>query len=209
MLADLPEEQSLHHQFSKKFQKKMNALIRYQKYTPTVKTRHQIYRMAAAVLVVVLLLNVLLIISVEAYRNKVFSFLTESWEKLTSFVVRSDTITGSGTIIPMEPDFLPEGYEELERYTTDYEHTVIWVNPQGQEIVFSQTLLSQSESIFDTEDANVREIDIVGKHIYILDEHTACQVHWLSDDCEFLLIGILSEDEIIEIIESISSASTD
>lgn len=209
MLADLPDEQSLHHPFSKKFQKKMNALIRQQKYTPAVKTLHQICRGAAAVLVVVLLLNVLLIIGVEAYRNKVFSFLTESWEKLTSFVVQSDTITGSDIIIPMEPAFLPEGYEEIERYTTDYEHTVIWVNPQGQEIVFSQILLSQSESIFDTEDANIKELDVSGNHVYILSKHNACQVHWLSGDCEFLLIGILSEDEIIEIIESISSASTD
>ncbi|MEF9921454.1 MAG: hypothetical protein RR769_00950 [Anaerovoracaceae bacterium] len=103
MLSNIPPEDELHHKFSRRFNRKMAALLKYERRTPTMRVFVRQMKTAAAVFVIVLSMAFGTVMSVEAYRIRFFEFVTTVWEELTSIVIGSEDNADHDTLTPISP----------------------------------------------------------------------------------------------------------
>lgn len=203
MLEKIPPENELSHKFSRGFNRKMKALLKYERRTPA--TRQFVHRMkiAATIFLVILSLTFGTIMSVKAYRIRFFKFITQVYEELTSIVVHSDENADYDTLVLVSPTYIPDGYSILEQTSSEYKYSIIYCNVDGAEIYYLQKLSSQSEFIFDTETVEPKEIAIGTHKGYVIINKGVTQIYWYDDFNVYSLIGSLDESEIIKMAESI------
>lgn len=203
MLERIPLESELSHQFSKRFNRKMKALLKYERQTPAMQRFAHKMKTAAAVLLIALSIVFGTVMSVEAYRIRFFEFVTEVWEELTSIVIHSNNNADHDTLMPIIPSYVPAGYSIIEQMSDKYENTIIYSNENGFEIYYSQRMLSQSEFILDSEDAKTKKIMIGSQETYLIVNKGTTQLYWYDDFSVFSLIGNLDETELIKMATSI------
>ena len=202
MMDAIPAEAALEHTFSNRFCRKMKALLKYERRGPFGRFAAAFGRVAAAVLLVAVLLNTILVGSVKAYREKFFEIVQTVTEKFTSFFVEAEDAPAN-EFVPIEPPYIPEGFEELERFSDESHHTVVFINDDGQEIYYSQMRTGSGVLYFDTEDASMETLQIMDQEIYAVTENNTIQVYWAEDASEFLIISNCDRDVIFDIVESL------
>lgn len=146
MLENIPPEDELNHKFSRGFKRKIKALLKYERRTPSMRRFAHRMKIAASIFLVILSLTFGIIMSVEAYRIRFFKFITQVYEELTSIVIRSDENAGPDTLVLASPTYIPDGYSILEQTSSEYKYSIIYCNVDGAEIYYLQKLSSQSES---------------------------------------------------------------
>lgn len=151
LLAELPEEP---HEFSRRFQRKMKRLLREQGRSDFGKGLSRFGRAAAAVLAAVLLVNLVLIGTVEAYREEVWKLTLRVTERFTEFRVTGGSTAPALEFVPIEPPYIPEGYEEIDVLRNDGVNEIIYSNGTGI-IHFSQSGFSEGSILLNTEDADI------------------------------------------------------
>ena len=125
IINSLPKEEELSHDFSKKFQKKMNKLIRKEKRTPFMQSFISYGKRAAVVFLIVISISFVTTMSVEAYRVRFFQVITEVWEEFTSIIFKSEENTNDKILVPIIPEYVPEGFSILEEDVNDYVNIII------------------------------------------------------------------------------------
>ena len=120
MLDKLPAEGDMHHAFSRRFNRRMKALLKYERRSPRTRVFYRHLKTAAAMLLVVLTLSFGTVMSVEAYRVRFFNIVMEVWEELTSIVVSSDENADLDKLIPISPTYIPDGYKVAESNSNQY-----------------------------------------------------------------------------------------
>ena len=203
VIDSMPAEDELDHTFSNRFLRKMQALLKYQHRGSFGRFATQLGRVVAAVLVVVLLLNTVLVVSVEAYREKFFEIIQTVTEKFTSFFVDVDGDAPVTEFISIEPPYIPDGFEMIDQFRDENRHTVIYLNDGGQEIYYCQMMAGIGVLYFDTEDASVETLQIMGQEIYVITEDNMIQVYWAENSFEFLIISNFDHDGVLAVAESI------
>lgn len=198
--SKLKSEDEIEWDFSEKFEKSMNKLIKKNNHIK-LSTRRNIRKgLLAAIIAIIAAFAGLM--SVSATRTPFIEFI-KSFDKrngmmeiqLDPYATPSvDTIETEYTL-----SYIPEGYmldiyqkEELSVF-------VIWKNDKHEEIVFSQTILDSNWSI-DTEHG-YQEIVMNGYEAYLTDSNLV----W-RNDCYWFNLSVpktLSEN-IIEFAENIS-----
>lgn len=205
LLSKIPEENELSHKFSNRFNKKMRNLLRYERRTPTMRRFTHRMKVAAAMFLVTLTLTFGTVMSVEAYRIRFFVFVTQVWEESTSIVIHSDDNADHDALVLVSPTYIPKGYSVLEQTNSEYKNSIIYCDESGAEIYYLQKLSSQSEFIFDTEDAQPKEINIGAYVGYVISNKGVTQLFWYDNFNIYTLIGSLDENEIIKMAESIQN----
>ena len=81
MIDSLPKEEALSHNFSKRFQKKMNKLIREERRSPFIKTFVNYSRKVAIIFLIFISIAFATTMSVEAYRVRFFEVVIEVWDQ--------------------------------------------------------------------------------------------------------------------------------
>ena len=203
LLSKIPDENELSHVFSNRFNRKMKALLKYERQTPTMSTFTHRLKIAAAICLITLTLTFGSVMRVEAYRIRLFEFVTQVWETLTSIVTHSDGFSESDQLLALSPSYVPEGYTLLEETKTRYEYTIIYVDPYGTEIYYSQTLLTQGEVILDTENAEMQSVLIGTQEVFLIANKGLTQLYWHDDLNAFSLIGKIYELVLIKMAESV------
>lgn len=203
MLSRIPAEKELSHKFSRRFKKKMKALLKYERRSPAMRRFAHWLKIAAAILLAVLSLSFGFIMCVEAYRTRLFEILVRVEEELTSLFIYSEEITGDETLILKYPAYIPKGYSVIEQTDTMYTNLVIYGNESGNEICYLQKMIGQGEFIFDTENAETRDITIGTAKGFIILNKGIVQIFWYDDFNTYSLIGNLDENEMIKMAESI------
>lgn len=203
MLDRIPLENELSHRFSHHFNRKMKALLKYERRTPIMRRLIYQIKTAAAIFLVILLVAFGTVMSVEAYRVRLFEFVTQVWEELTSIMIHSSENADYDILIPISPSYIPEGYNILEQTSDKYENTVIYYNENGFEIYYSQRMATQSEIILDSEDIEPKKIMIGLQEGYIIVNKGIVQLYWHNEFGVFSLIGNLDESELIKMAEHI------
>lgn len=203
MLEKIPLENELSHRFSRGFNRKMKALLKYERRTPSTRKFVQRMKIAATIFLVILSLTFGTIMSVEACRIRFFEFITHVYEELTSIVIHSDENAGHDTLVLVYPTYIPDGYSILEQTSSEYKNSIIYYNGDGAEIYYLQKLSSQSEFIFDSETVEPKEIAIGTHKGYIIINKGITQIYWCDNFNVYSLIGSLDESEIIKMAESI------
>ena len=203
MLDDLPKEEDLSHKFSKNFKKKMNKLIKEEKQTPFTKSFISYSKRVAAILIIALSVSFLATMSVEAYRVKFFEVITKVWEEFTS--VRFETQDGRVDRIlePVNPGYIPEGFTILEQETDDYWNRIIYSNENDEEISYDQMIISNSETLFDTEGVKVKTMKIKKQEINFFTNKGVSQIYWNDDSNVYMLISTIDQEELIKVAKSV------
>lgn len=199
----IPKEDELNHTFSKKFQRKMKALVDYERRGTFGRAAVRFGRAAAAVLLIVFLLNTVLVVSVDAYREKFFEMIQTVTEKYTAFTVDVDDDAPVTELIPIQPPYIPEGFELVEQFNDAINYDLVYQDLEGREIYYSQSVVTTSAVHIDTEDAAVQQILIGDCMVYVVVEDGTTQLHWFDGDYRFLVIGNADYESILAVAEGI------
>ena len=202
-LSELPTENQLAHVFSNRFNRKMKALIKYEKRTPFMNAFIHRFKIAVVTLFIFISLALGTIVSVESYRIKFFEFITEVWTEFTSIHINVDDIASIGTLAPVEPTYIPDGYSILETLDNEYGQTIIYADVNGIEINYNQHVITQSVYLFDTENA-VTETKIIGEQtVNIISNKNTFQIYWFDETHFYIIVGIIDKNELLKMAESI------
>lgn len=199
----IPKEDELNHTFSKKFQRKMKALVDYERRGTFGRAAVRFGRAAAAVLLIVFLLNTVLVVGVAAYREKFFEMIQTVTEKYTAFTVDVDDDAPVTELIPIQPPYIPEGFELVEQFNDAINYDLVYQDLEGREIYYSQSVVTTSAVHIDTEDAAVQQILIGDCMVYVVVEDGTTQLHWFDGDYRFLVIGNADYESILAVAEGI------
>ena len=201
-LESLPKENELDHIFSGRFLRKMKALLKYERRGSFGRFTTQLGRVVAAVLVLVIMLNTVLVVSVEAYREKFFEIIQTVTERFTSFFVEVDDDAPVTEFVPIEPPYIPEGFEEIERFADEFVIEIVYSNGD-QDICYSQIKAGVGVMYIDTEDAGTEQVQIGAQEVFAITEDNMITVYWVCDGSEFLIISNAAHDQIFAVAEGI------
>jgi len=144
--AEIADEEIV---LSKKFERRMKRLM-WKEEHKWVAGFGKFMARVAVVLLCVLGVSLAVTMSVDAYRSKFFQTVQEIWED--SVVHTYDVGEEGQEFVPHEPSYIPEGYEEVRRITTDRTINIEYHNKGGHYIQWDQTEAKQGAwSALDTE----------------------------------------------------------
>lgn len=200
--SNLKSEDEIEWDFSEKFEKSMNQLIKKNNYIK-LSTRRKIRKgLLAAILAIIVAFTGLM--SVSATRTPFVEFMKKVLPQFNE-VTLSDEATPPVERIETEYTLtnLPEGYEIKEYQKDDLGIFSVWKNKNGDEIVFSQNLIDTNFT-FDNEH-NYQETNINGYEAYLNTYEFESSLKWSDGYYWFVIkVPISLNNELINIAENIS-----
>ncbi|HDJ1466784.1 TPA: DUF4367 domain-containing protein [Clostridioides difficile] len=112
--------------------------------------------------------------SVDALRNQFIKIVIEIYEDLTEFIFSKDIQTDKDLdFILKEPNYIPNGFKEVERESSKESIFIGYENASGDEIRYRSNQINSSSVIIDTENAEVSDITInKNKAKYVVKDDT-------------------------------------
>lgn len=149
MLRAIESEVDYNYIFSENYERKMKKVIR-QEARMWVGDFMRFARKAAVVVICILAALFALTMSVEAYRTKFFQTVKEIWEDSVIYTYFMEV--GEESFQQKEPTYVPEGYEEIERFVTDDLFTIVYENESEEQIIWDQMLVTDGQyNTWDTQ----------------------------------------------------------
>lgn len=205
-MARIPPENELHHRFSRRFCRKMRALLRYERRSPKMRRLVHRCKVAAAVFAGAVFVTFGALMSVEAARTKIIEALTKVFEEFTSVRISADGGITDQELRPVAPAYVPEGYQVKDEESDDISHRIHYENEAGMVLDYTQDLLAANGYILDTEDAYTEKFMIGSQEVQVImkENRNTYRIYWY-DDFYFYWIGgeIELKDEILKMAESI------
>lgn len=199
--ADLPREDEIEWDFSKKFETSMEKLIRQNNHMQ-LSTRRTVSKSLLAAIVAILVLFAGLM-SVTATREPIIEFVKKILPQYNDISLSKDSVPPVNTI---ETEYtladLPEGFM-LDTYQKDEFHVfTIWKNDAGEQLVFAQDLLDSTFTI-DNE-GNYQELQINGYEAYLNVYAQGSILIWTDGVYWFTINSSVSDrEEILAMAENI------
>lgn len=208
-LNTLPSDNQIpEHKFSRRFERKIKKIIREQRRSPAMRRALQIARQTAAAILITATIGFSCLMTVEAYRAKFIEVITEVFYDLTHYRFfsswQSDTELGE-----IEFGYLPKGMDEIRREVIPdpKSQTIYFENSSGQQLKFSQQLVTNSTSldiILDTEDGTTTTISFGDYDASLIVKDDVSILMWENGSYLMLLSGDFPSDEIIKIASEIT-----
>jgi len=204
LMSEIPPEEELDHQFSRRFCRKMKALIKYERRTPRERAVYRGMKLAFATLAVVLLVVFGSAMSVQAYRYRFVEFIVEVLEDLTSYSVQEKAPTGE-TADLVEPGYVPKGYIEINRVENNKGCSVLYEDKCGERIAYKQDCLSLSVYFWDTETSVVNTTYLGQQKVNIIEENDMRVIYWADEAYAYCITGTkpIELDELLKMAYSI------
>ena len=204
-LADAhPLERTDLHQFSPGFEQKMQLLFAREEKSRRLSTfKKRAVQIAAAILIFILLSG-LTILSVEAWRVRVLNYIIDINEKYTGFLIDDGSIDQSQfpeTPGMHLPSYIPDGYT-LEKIETSGSFYVVTYENEGGDLIQLKRLPSGSSVGIDSEDAYHEQLLVNDELAYYYFKNDYSTLLFGYKENKFLLLGLISMDEIIRMAES-------
>ncbi len=204
-LADAhPLERAGVHQFSAGFERKMQLLFAREEKSKRLATFKKRALQVAAAILIFILLSGLTILSVEAWRVRVLNFIIETNERYTSFLIDDGSIDHSQfpeTPGMHLPSYIPDGYT-LEKIETSGSFYVVTYENEGGDLIQLKRLPSGSSVGIDSEDAYHEQLLVNDELAYYYFKNDYSTLLFGYKENKFLLLGLISMDEIIRMAES-------
>lgn len=207
---DIPDEAwTYSYEFSPKFEKKMQKLIRREQrfYFPLVKT--PVRRLVTIAVTVIVALSVLTM-SVGALRSAFFQFLTEVFS--THTVVKSSEADGSPTDFRdvYEPAEIPDQFELIQKNDSSVNIPYLFLvyKKNDQYIIFRQWLKSRYDIAINTEQDKAEPIEINGFEGFMLNTGGNCVITWDNGDYILEIIADIGDDALISVAESVQKVES-
>ena len=200
----IPPEEELNHVFSRRFERKMKALLKYERRTPWERKFYRGMKIAFAALAVILVLVLSSAMSVKASRLSIIEFFVEVFEELTSYSAKDEKQTGE-IAHPVEPKYVPEGYRLTQRTDDNMGYFVIYENKSGDRISYSQLTIGGMVYLWDTEQSGATETVIGDYTVGIIEEEAMYMLYWNDDEYTYRIIGPrqIEPDELLKMARSV------
>lgn len=107
----------------------------------------------------------------------------------------------------MYPEYIPEGYLLINDLSGELWTKCIYIDSNGNSILYIQSLIDDSVNYeYDNENVEIRKYTIKGNEglLIINRNENTISITWDDNNFAFSISGVLSEDEIIMMAESIS-----
>lgn len=198
--AEIADEEIV---LSKKFERRMKRLM-WKEEHKWVAGFGKFMAKVAVVLLCVLGVSLAVTMSVDAYRSKFFQTVQEIWED--SVVHTYDVGEEGQEFVPHEPSYIPEGYEEVERYEVPDSLHVTYQNLEGDCIYWDQYLaiVGRLNIInFEYQSVETKKIDRGVMYIYYFEDGSKGVVFETEQYIYMLVAESLNDDCTFEMIESI------
>lgn len=204
-LSALPE-QAPEHEFSPKFRRKVEKLLRRQRRSPAVNAALRYGRRAAAFALVFLTLSFSCLMTVNAaFRERVIQAVVQVFQDFTEFVYTSDS-SAVGKPGNLVFTYLPEGMEVQVREQDELGFYVYMEDLEGEFIELDQSLVENENSmtlLLDTENAVVTDFVIRGVSALGIEKGLDHTIHWTEGSFVYTLSGTVSMEELKLIAEGI------
>ena len=208
-LSALPEP-APEHEFSQKFRRKVEKLLRRQRRSPAVNAALRYGRRAAAFALVFLTLSFSCLMTVDAaFRERVIHAVVQVFPDFTEFVYTSDssTVEEPGNLVFT---YLPEGMEEQAREQDELGFYVYMENLEGEFIELDQSLVENGTEMLlglDTENAKVTYFEVHGVDAVGIEKGLDHTIHWTEGNFVYTLSGTIPMEEVKLIAEGIQTAA--
>lgn len=204
LMAEIPPEEELDHKFSWRFRRKMNALLKYERRTPGERKFYFGMKIAFAALAVILIVAFSSVMSVKAYRFRIIDFFVEVFEDLTSYSAQEEKPTGE-IADPVEPKYVPDGFEVMRRIENNQGYSVWYVNGEGDIIDYRQSTKSAFERLWDTETSVTSETYINKQKVRIIEEIDMYIGYWSDDEYAYRITGpkSIGVEELLKIVSDV------
>ena len=208
-LSALPE-QAPEHEFSPKFRRKVEKLLRRQRRSPAVNSALRYGRRAAAFALVFLTLSFSCLMTVDAaFRERVIHAVVQVFPDFTEFVYTSDssTVEEPGNLVFT---YLPEGMEEQAREQDELGFYVYMENLEGEFIELDQSLVENGTEMLlglDTENAKVTYFEVHGVDAVGIEKGLDHTIHWTEGNFVYTLSGTIPMEEVKLIAEGIQTVA--
>lgn len=199
---DIPCDDSLiQHEFSPEFEQKMEKLIRQEHsffwhFINTTSKR-------IAVFAVVFIMLFTTACSVDSIREPLVRFLIEVYETFTEYSFegeKSELITKE-----YQMTTIPKGFTQTGYFKEDVVIITTYENPNGDMIRFSQSVTADTNLFIDSENSEIKIIDVSGREVHLYIQDGLMSAIWLEDTylLKVFCYGNFSEQNVIDIIETI------
>ena len=208
-LSALPEP-APEHEFSQKFRRKVEKLLRRQRRSPAVNAALRYGRRAAAFALVFLTLSFSCLMTVNAaFRERVIHAVVQVFPDFTEFVYTSDssTVEEPGNLVFT---YLPEGMEEQAREQDELGFYVYMENLEGEFIELDQSLVENGTEMLlglDTENAKVTYFEVHGVEAMGIEKGLDHTIHWTEGSFVYTLSGTIPLEELKLIAEGIQTVT--
>ena len=208
-LSALPEP-APEHEFSPKFRRKVEKLLRRQRRSPAVNAALRYGRRAAAFALVFLTLSFSCLMTVDAaFRERVIHAVVQVFPDFTEFVYTSDssTVEEPGNLVFT---YLPEGMEEQAREQDELGFYVYMENLEGEFIELDQSLVENGTEMLlglDTENAKVTYFEVHGVDAVGIEKGLDHTIHWTEGNFVYTLSGTIPMEEVKLIAEGIQTVA--
>lgn len=199
---NLPNEEEIDWNFSEKFERSMNKLIKKNDRIKLSTRRRMRKGLLAAIIAIIVLFTGLM--SVSATRTPFIEFIKRIFPQFNEITISEESTPPVETI---ETEYtlsdLPQGYVLDTYQSDDYSVFAIWKNDSSEEISFSQRLLDSSFTI-DNEHY-YEELKINGHESYYVEDEYGALLRWTDGYYWFTIrVPASNIDNVMTLQENLS-----
>lgn len=199
------DQLEVEHEFSARFNRKMNQLIKAESkpYFPLLNTQ---WKRIVAVLVVIIFLGITTVACVPVLRNRFYKMIEDIYEKYSriSFQIAPEDPLDIDPFIEYEISEVPDGFELVERTVIEEDHYVSVVyTSDGRDIVFHQMPMGDSRFSVNTEDTRLKAIYLSGVERYYLNDEKTRIIFWYDDRYVFIISAEVEEGQILSVAQGV------
>lgn len=201
-LQSIENMPQVEHQFSARFERKMNRLIRRVEHP----VQHAFFRSVAAVLLLVFILFGMVFAISPEVRASVINWVKSTFFEFTQYSANQNTENAD---FEYYLQFIPEGYSEFRTNDTEYGNTIIYIHEDGRLLKFLYADGNGAHKLSIITDLHTHiEAHVNGNKadIYITDsELESNAIVWTDSESGYLFfIGAKADkDQLIALAESV------
>ena len=203
MIQELENQVNEDYEFSRRFERRMRRLIRKEA-RPWLGAVHHLSRRAAVFFVCIISAAFIFVMSVEAYRTRLFETIKTYLEDsiLFSYFTGKD----SAGLVSREPVYIPDGYTETDRIENENYLSITYENNKGELILWDQMLaLGDGYIVFDLEydSKDTRVIHGNNATVFLYDGGYKSGYYECEENTYMVVAETLSVDDIYKMFVSI------
>ncbi|MCD7791920.1 MAG: DUF4367 domain-containing protein [Oscillospiraceae bacterium] len=212
LMARVPPEGELSHEFSRRFRRRMSALIRHERHSPAARTAAKLGRIAAVLLLTLAVSFGAVIGTDTEARAEFLAWVMENYDRTFHYSFFTDQ-SEFGELPTYKLGWLPEGYAEVDRDDDDYSCFIAYFNEDEDMLYFQYFFMHSGAAVYifstdDTEEVELIQTEINGfpADIYISSEPEEMNhLLWVDEEnlIMFMVGGLADESLLLHLAESV------
>ena len=205
-LASLPQKDEVPaFSCSKRFQRRMNALLYQQSRSPRVTRFLRDMKRIVAIFLIAVTIAFAGLMTVEAVRQKVIEFVVHVYHELTQYEYSSDK--EASALPELRFDYLPAGMELMsDKRPIETSRYITWEDGEGYYLcldVSAHDKKSTETRIIDTEDAEITTCQLRGIEMTVIMKNGMTVIWWIEEDVVFFADSNIELSELEQVINGL------